>query len=128
MGTSASSDGANVFFATRAQLVVQDIDAYGDIYDAHIGGGFPPAPSGTGVCEGDACVSPPAAPNDPTPASGAVSGPGNSAPLFTTPKPKSTPKAKKCRKGTVRKKSRCVKRKAKQVAPQAVKHNRGGSK
>jgi hypothetical protein len=125
----ASSDGANVFLATHAQLVAQDIDAYGDIYDARIGGGLPPPPAGSGACQGDACTSPPAWPNDSTPAWSSVSGPGNPAPLLTAPKPK----AKRCVKGKVLKKGRCVKRrpvkrKAKRATRRAVKHNRGGSK
>jgi len=127
----ASADGRNVFFATHAQLVPQDIDTAGDIYTARIGGGFAP-PAGTGPCEGESCSHPVSAPNDPTPASGSVSGPGNPAPLSTAPKPKSKAK-KKCAKGKVLKKGRCVKRKpvkrrAKKAARRAVKHNRGGSK
>jgi hypothetical protein len=123
----ASSDGSNVFIGTHAQLLSQDVDSYGDIYDARVNGGFPPPPSASGACQGDACVSPPAAPNDATPASSSFSGPGDLTPMPATVKSKAKAKAKpkRCRKGTVRRKGKCVKRKA---ARRAVKHNRGGSK
>lgn len=104
----ATPDGENVFFATVASLLPHD---YGlvDIYDARVDGGLPvPQPSPPG-CEGEACQSPPAAPNNPTPASSAFQGAGNVEEGGVRPK---------CRKGkrrVVRKgKSRCVpKRKSK---------------
>jgi hypothetical protein len=110
LGTTSS--GRDVFFATHSQLVGQDTDGQGDVYDARIGGGLPPpAPPGT-ECEGDACVAPLAAPIDTTPASLSFAGPGNPTPPTTsTPKAKAKPKAKPCKKGTVRSKGRCVKRK-----------------
>jgi hypothetical protein len=52
IGTDAS--GQDVFIATTAQLVGQDSDTNGDIYDARIGGGFPAPVTQTG-CTGDAC-------------------------------------------------------------------------
>jgi hypothetical protein len=124
----ASSDGSNVFIGTHAQLLSQDEDSYGDIYDARVNGGFPPPPSASGACQGDACVSPPAAPNDATPASSAFSGPGDLTPTLATVKPKAKPKAKRCRMGTARRKGKCVKHRAKKASRRAVKHNRGGSK
>ncbi len=128
----ASADGSNVFFGTHAQLVPQDIDASGDIYDARIDGGFPPQPSGTGLCEGDACVSPPTAPNDPTPASSSP-GPGNPPPLPVEGEKKSKGNAKRCAKGTVLKRGRCAKRRAtretsKQASRPVVAHSRGDLK
>jgi hypothetical protein len=130
LGTAAG--GRDVFFYTSSQLLPQDNDTTGDFYDARIGGGMP-EPAKPVECEGDACSSPLAAPIDTTPASLAFSGPGNPTPV-AAPKPKVKPKAKPCRKGTVRKKGRCVKKprakakkgRAKQAARLAGKHNRGG--
>ena len=50
----ASANGNDVFFATRDQLVPQDIDGQQDIYDARVDGGFP-VPSPLPPCVGDAC-------------------------------------------------------------------------
>jgi hypothetical protein len=72
----ASPDGRDVFFTTASSLLPQDPGLI-DIYDARAGGGYPPPLSQPAVCEGEACQSPPAAPNDPTPASSAFNGPGN---------------------------------------------------
>jgi hypothetical protein len=52
IGTDMS--GTDVFFGTTEQLVGQDTDTNGDIYDARIGGGFP-APLSPPECSGDAC-------------------------------------------------------------------------
>jgi hypothetical protein len=52
IGTDTS--GADVFIGTTEQLVGQDTDTNGDIYDARIGGGFPVSPSRP-ECSGDAC-------------------------------------------------------------------------
>jgi hypothetical protein len=49
-----SATGSDVFFQTRTQLVGQDTDTLGDIYDARIGGGFP-APSLEPSCSGESC-------------------------------------------------------------------------
>jgi len=40
----ASETGADVFFATREQLVSTDTDHLSDVYDARVGGGFAPPP------------------------------------------------------------------------------------
>ena len=68
--------GDNVFFATGSGLLPQDPGGF-DIYDARVGGGLPipqePVPS----CEGEACQSPPPAPENPTPGSSAFHGAGN---------------------------------------------------
>lgn len=78
LGTDAS--GRDVFFATHSQLVGQDTDNQGDLYDARIGGGFPPPAAPATECAGDACVHPAAAPLDSTPSSLTFSGPGNATP------------------------------------------------
>lgn len=55
-GTTDS--GNDVFLTTTAQLVSQDTDGFDDIYDARVGGGFPPPPPGSGSCQSaDSCHS-----------------------------------------------------------------------
>jgi hypothetical protein len=53
-----SPDGDDVFFLTTQSLVPQDTDGAPDIYDARLGGGFPPAAVEAQPCEGDACQGP----------------------------------------------------------------------
>jgi hypothetical protein len=89
LGTDRS--GKNVFFATNESLVPDDNDTAGDIYDARVNGGFE-HPAHLLPCEGDACASPPAAPNDATPGSLLFHGAGNFPPK---PKPKPKLHAKK---------------------------------
>lgn len=104
----ASPSGEDVFFATSQSLLPQDPGLV-DIYDARVGGGLPipqpPAPT----CEGEACQSPPAPPNDPTPASSAFEGAGNVRESAAKKQ-----KAKRCKKGRhkVKKhgKVRCVRK------------------
>jgi hypothetical protein len=74
LGTDAS--GRDVFFYTHSQLVPQDNDTAGDIYDARIDGGFP-ARARSVECEGDACSAPENPPNDATPSSFTFAGVGN---------------------------------------------------
>ncbi|HEY8808436.1 MAG TPA: hypothetical protein VIM28_00315 [Solirubrobacterales bacterium] len=93
----ASPDGKDVFLTTASSLLPQDPGSV-DIYDARIGGGFPP-PGQAAECEGEACQSPPGAPDDPTPASAALQGAGNVAGSGAKPS---------CRKPKVRRKGRCV--------------------
>lgn len=50
-----SPSGRDVFFITAQGLVPQDTDGVPDIYDARIGGGFPPAESEREQCSGEAC-------------------------------------------------------------------------
>jgi hypothetical protein len=105
----ADPDGESVFIATMSSLVPQD---YGlnDVYVARIGGGFA-QPVRRAECEGEACQSPPAPPNDPTPASASFQGEGNV-------REGSPRKARRCGKGKRRVmrrgKARCVKKKVKQ--------------
>jgi hypothetical protein len=81
LGTTPS--GNDVFFATHSQLVPQDTDGQGDVYDARIGGGFPPSPARPVECEADACSTPPNPPNDATPSSLTFSGVGDLPPRAT---------------------------------------------
>jgi hypothetical protein len=106
LGTDES--GRDVFFYTNEQLVGQDKDTAGDVYDARIGGGFPEAARPV-ECEGDACSTPPSAPNDGTPSSFSFSGATNPTSAVTPTVPKQKPKkgkAKKTKRKTRSKKKR----------------------
>jgi hypothetical protein len=75
----ASASGDDVFFATREGLIAGDRDGSYDVYDARVGGGFPPVIEGP-VCTGDVCQAPSAVvPIVPVPES-SLPGPGNIAP------------------------------------------------
>ncbi len=65
LGTTPS--GRDVFIATHSQLVPTDTDNSGDLYDARIGGGFPPPTPPAVQCEGDACHNPTNPPKTPPP-------------------------------------------------------------
>jgi hypothetical protein len=87
----ASQDGSNVFFATSAALVPQDVDTQPDVYDARIDGGFA-APAAPVRCSGEACrLIPSAPPVISTPLSATFSGVGN---LVPTSEPTSVAKSK----------------------------------
>jgi hypothetical protein len=53
-----SASGRDVFFTTVQGLLAQDTDGEADIYDARLGGGFPPPPALRQPCSGDACQGP----------------------------------------------------------------------
>jgi hypothetical protein len=95
----SSENGSNVFFGTHAQLVPQDTDSDGDLYDARICeplNGNPciaPEHEINVQCEGDACQNPLPAPVDSTPASLTFSGAGN-VPVQAAPESKGKPKPK----------------------------------
>jgi len=77
----ASSDGRDVFFATREALVGWDVDRNYDVYDARVGGGFPEPPPVPPPCEAEGCKAPPSAPPPAPPSATATfSGPGNAKP------------------------------------------------
>jgi hypothetical protein len=117
----SADEGRDVFFYTSSQLVSQDKDNVGDIYDARIGGGTPPPAPAPVECEASACSTPFAAPNDLTPSSATFQGGGNvpttAAPTATAkamkPKPKK-PKSKKRK--TKRKRTARSKQKGKQTS------------
>ncbi len=73
----SADNGRDVFIYTHSQLVAQDNDTAGDIYDARIDGGIPEGPPVPVECEGDACSTPANSPNDATPSSFTFSGNGN---------------------------------------------------
>ncbi|HET8863883.1 MAG TPA: hypothetical protein VFM94_11620 [Solirubrobacterales bacterium] len=75
----ADLDGSDVFIRTGESLLSRDPGLV-DIYDARIGGGFPPPAHPEPECEGEACQSPPPPPILPDTPSFSYSGPGNSKP------------------------------------------------
>jgi hypothetical protein len=101
----ASASGNDVFIVTRAQLVPQDHLETFKLYDARVNAPqllSPPACSGTG-CQGV----PPAPPIFATPSSVTFNGAGN------FPPPPAVKPPLKCKKGFVKKHSKCVKAKGK---------------
>lgn len=94
----ASPSGDDVFFSTLASLVPQD---YGlvDVYDARAGGGLPSPPLAALECEGENCQHPAPAPGLQDPLSLGAQDNGNVQ-----------GKPKKCQKGEVKRKGRCVKK------------------
>ncbi len=125
LGTA--DEGRDVFIYTFSKLLPQDQDTAGDIYDARIDGGFAPPPPRPVECEGDACSTPPAPPNDPTPSSLTLTGAGNLAPAAlatpkaTKPKPKKKGNAKK-KAGEKRKDGKASKKTSR------AGHDRGGNR
>ncbi|MGB7685292.1 MAG: hypothetical protein WBL45_05860 [Solirubrobacterales bacterium] len=111
MFVDSSASGDDAFFITREQLLPLDQNQQLDLYDARVSGGFPePSPS---PCGGDGCAGPIASPPAESSVDTESSGPGNPPPPKAKPKP--------CKRGFVKKKGKCVKKKSK-------KHRRGGSK
>jgi hypothetical protein len=109
----ASANGSDVFFATAQRLLPRDGDGSYDIYDARVDGGFP-EPAGAGAaCEGEACAGAAAAAPAFSAASSLTSGGvGNvPPPAAGGPVVKQKPKLAKCRKGFVRKRTKCVRAK-----------------
>jgi hypothetical protein len=121
----ASPNGADVFFGTHARLVPADTGSGGNLYDARVCTAsepcIAPAPAREGLCEGDACSHPAAAPSDATPASATFSGQGD-----LTSAPSTTPRAKTCVKPKQLSHGRCVKVKPKRRKTKAK--VRGGKK
>ena len=128
----ASESGGDVFFLTEGQLSPLDTDSARDIYDAHECGSegcVAPVSTPVPACEGDACQSPGAPPEDPTPGSLTYQGPGNPPVPLLSAKPKPTLKTLKCKKGFVKQQGKCVKkRKANRTkrAKRAERAIRGG--
>jgi hypothetical protein len=93
---STNPSGNDVIFGTSGALVPQDVDTFGDIYDARVGGGIPfnPPPP---PCQGDACKPPPSTPPpNGDPGSSGFSGPGNQ-PKDTSSGSTTKHKKKKCK-------------------------------
>ncbi len=97
----ASASGSDVYFLTPDSLVGTDL-GFADVYDAREGGGFP-EPIKPIECVGDACQSLPSEPEDPTPGT-RVQSSGNPPLRFAG--------TIGCKRGFVKKRGRCVKKKA----------------
>jgi hypothetical protein len=130
----ADPSGKDAFFTTLSSLVPHDSGLI-DVYDAREGGGLPAPPSRRAECEGEACQSPPVAPNDPTPASSAFEGAGNLAAPSSLPvplvKPRSLTRAqtlaralRACHGKPKRMRLVCEKRARKKYATKAASHKR----
>jgi hypothetical protein len=105
--------GQDVFFSSTDRLVPQALDSQASWYDAREGGGFP-APSGETSCNPATCQGPLTNPPPISMSGGtATAAPGQNLapPAESKPsvKPVAKPKAKTCKKGFVKRKSRCVK-------------------
>lgn len=88
----ASEDGSNVFFATAARLVPQATPEFPNIYDARVGGGFPPPQEARPCLSCQGVGNPPPLFN--APASGTFTGAENPAVPVGEEKPKPKPKPK----------------------------------
>ncbi len=123
----AADEGNDVFFYTRSQLVAQDQDSAGDIYDARVDGGFPPPAPGAVECEGDACSTPASPPNDATPSSLTFNGSGNLAPAAPPAVKKKVASKKKLVKKHTKKKDKKNKKKTKKAKrAKSVRNDRRG--
>jgi hypothetical protein len=104
----SADEGRDVFIYTRSTLVAQvgrpeGSLGEGNIYDARVDGGFAPLAPRPTECEGDACSTPPSAPNDATPSSLTFTGAGN---IIAPPAGKPAVKSKKPKRAVKKQKSR----------------------
>lgn len=111
----ASADGRDVFISSRERLFGADEDERYDVYDARVGGGFPPPAPPPPICVGEACRPIQAAPCMSFPASAGSPGDGNA-------RPGNLP----CRRGQVRRGNRCVPKR--KLAQRACRRKRGSAK
>jgi hypothetical protein len=105
----ASATGDDVFISTRAQLVREDQNEVFDAYDVRVGA---PEPATPPACTGSGCQGVPGAPPIfATPSSVTFGGVGNFSGV-SQGVVKAKPRSAKCRRGFVRKRGRCVRKKA----------------
>ncbi|HET9676943.1 MAG TPA: hypothetical protein VFP21_05515 [Solirubrobacterales bacterium] len=97
----ASIDGSDVFFASGEALVSSDADGGREtVYDARVDGGFPePGPPDVPCGSDEACRS-----------SGAIPPPSVAGSATSTFAGAGNPRPQRCRRGTVRRGNRCVKK------------------
>lgn len=111
----ATPDGSDVFILTSQSLLPRSDSGLIDVYDARVGGGYPPPAAEKPPCQGEACQSPPGAPDLVTPSSGVIGKPGNVK----------SPRKRRCAKG----KHRVVRHgKARCVARRKSRHRRTGGR
>jgi hypothetical protein len=113
----ASPSGNDVFVTTADQLLPSDVDFRVDLYDVRVGGGMPVSVTPPACVNGDSCKGPvsPQPGVFGAPASATFSGAGNVPAVFAVKpavKGKAKAKPKRCKKGSVRRRGRCVKSKA----------------
>ncbi len=121
----ASASGDDVFMATRAQLVAEDLDENTKVYDVRVDGSRPLAPP---ACSGTGCQGVPGAPPIfATPSSVTFNGVGNfpgggasNSPTVVKPKPKMG----KCAKGRHLSHGKCVKSRKRAKKAQRVGRDR----
>jgi hypothetical protein len=125
--SDASPSGDDLFFTTRAQLVPQDTDENSDMYDARVGGGFPPPPASPEPCAGESCRGPLSAAPAPLSISPEASSPAPEA-LPEQPKAPQAPKvaAHKSKK-PARHRAKLKKPARKSKSSKAARHQRKGS-
>jgi hypothetical protein len=123
----AGANGNDVFIATADQLLPSDSDFRIDVYDVKVGGGLPVSVVPPTCANGDSCKGPvsPQPGVFGAPASATFSGAGNVAPvrvgLMPAAKTKAKARVKRCKKGFIRKRGRCVKQRAKRSSGHAQK-------
>jgi hypothetical protein len=108
------SSGADIFFATGDELVPQDGDTQADVYDARVDGGFSPQPPPQS-CSGEECQGQLTGPPTFSSALSATQPAEQPTTLpVSRPKPTTAPKptSRRCKRGFMRRKAKCVKRKA----------------
>jgi hypothetical protein len=120
----SDATGENVFIMTRDQLLPR-VNENIVVYDVRVNGGFPETSL---ACTGTGCQGvPPAPPIFATPSSATFNGVGNFTPhSASTVKPKS--RAKRCRRGSVKKHTKCVKQRTRRKAKRASTRSRRGGK
>jgi hypothetical protein len=125
----ASTSGDDVFFITRAELVGQDTDQLRDLYDARVGGGFPPPVAPLPACEGESCLPPTSSASAPGSLSSATfSGAGNLVPASKLPAKVKVKKVKTKKRGKAKRSGRRAskKRKGHGVSARGSRGSRGG--
>jgi hypothetical protein len=119
-----SPSGNDIFFETYQGLVPQDTDGANDIYDARLGGGFPPAPAPRQPCSSDACQGPLSTP-PPLLVPGSTSQPAGDN-IAPTPAATVKPKPKKKRKPKKKPQKHSRKRKVHKARASGASNRLGG--
>lgn len=121
----ADDDGNNVFFTSREHLAPQVGGEHVAMFDARVDGGFPELAT---ECAGAGCQGvPPAPPIFASPASATFNGVGNFEPgaAKLSGASKTKKKSVKCGHGHVRRRGKCVKRKAVKAKRSAASSKKG---